>query len=66
MEAPLEPACPDVLAAFAKIDAKTSRVMGCIFLRVSSRGTKFFFARFIALDETIVGMRKRKVVARAG
>jgi len=38
-----------VLAAFFKIAANASRVNGCIFFRVSSRGSKFFFFRLIDL-----------------
>ena len=38
-----------VLAAFLKMAANVLRVIGCIFFRVSSRGSKFSCLRFIDL-----------------
>jgi hypothetical protein len=44
----LEKAFACVLAAFLSSAVNRSRVIGCIFFRVSSSGSKFFFVRFIA------------------
>ena len=51
-----------VLAAFFKIAAKAPRVIGRIFFRVSSRGSKFFCLCFIDL---LYHARRRLRIGRA-
>ena len=44
----MEKAFACVLAALLSSAVNRSRVIGCIFFRVSSSGSTFFFVRFIA------------------